>query len=140
MSDTYQNSFLTIAALCSDDSNDGLFAVRDPLLYSRCQLFRDIDGGSVQAHATWSPADSIDRAPLNKRGWVVQERLLSPRTLYFGSMISFECREIMFEESLRRPWTTNKDQFWEWLTELSIPEKHTKQNTTPLLVSMVADH
>lgn len=35
----------------------------------------------------------IDRAPLNTRGWVMQERLLSRRILHFGaSMIYWKCR------------------------------------------------
>lgn len=34
----------------------------------------------------------VDRAPLNKRGWVLQERLLSRRTLHFGAdMLYWEC-------------------------------------------------
>ncbi|SPO06552.1 uncharacterized protein DNG_09242 [Cephalotrichum gorgonifer] len=34
----------------------------------------------------------VDRAPLNKRGWVLQERLLSRRILHFGAdMLYWEC-------------------------------------------------
>jgi hypothetical protein len=66
MSDVYQNSLLTIAALGATESNDGLFVVRDLLLYSDCELFRDTKGTAVQTHATGrSSYWSIEQAPLN---------------------------------------------------------------------------
>lgn len=37
---------------------------------------------------------SISRAPLNGRGWVFQERSLSPRTLHFSSQLFWECRTL----------------------------------------------
>jgi hypothetical protein len=39
---------------------------------------------------TWK--DNVDQSPLNRRGWVIQERALSPRTVHFGSkQIYWEC-------------------------------------------------
>jgi hypothetical protein len=36
----------------------------------------------------------VDRAPVNKRGWVLQERLMSPRVLHFcEDQVAWECRE-----------------------------------------------
>lgn len=38
--------------------------------------------------------DLIERAPVNTRGWVYQERLLAPRVLHFcGNQIAWECSE-----------------------------------------------
>lgn len=38
--------------------------------------------------------DAITNAPLSSRGWVFQERLLSPRTIHFGTeQLFWECRE-----------------------------------------------
>jgi hypothetical protein len=34
----------------------------------------------------------VSKASLNSRGWVFQERLLSPRTLHFSSQLFWECR------------------------------------------------
>lgn len=47
MYDIYQNSFISIAALGAASSNDGLYAQRDPLLYTLCFLFRAKDGSPV---------------------------------------------------------------------------------------------
>lgn len=39
-------------------------------------------------------SDAITNGSLNKRGWVLQERAFSPRTLYFGkTSIFWDCRE-----------------------------------------------
>jgi hypothetical protein len=44
--------------------------------------------------------DEVSDAPLNRRAWVVQERLLSPRTLHFGSnQLLLECYESAAYES-----------------------------------------
>jgi hypothetical protein len=44
--------------------------------------------------------DEVSDAPLNRRAWVVQERLLSPRTLHVGSnQLLLECYESAAYES-----------------------------------------
>lgn len=97
MADVYRNSFLTIAALGASNSEQGLFSKRDPLSCSPCWMFKDEDDWEVFVHPdiedqmlkSW-----VDFAPLHDRGWVVQERLLSPRTLNFGVPLVWECCEI----------------------------------------------
>ncbi|EDU41333.1 tol protein [Pyrenophora tritici-repentis Pt-1C-BFP] len=42
--------------------------------------------------------NQLNNEPLMKRGWVLQERLLSPRSIYFGSQLSWECTEIYTNE------------------------------------------
>ncbi|KAH7069925.1 heterokaryon incompatibility protein-domain-containing protein [Paraphoma chrysanthemicola] len=45
-----------------------------------------------------------DNSPLAKRAWVFQERLLSPRWIYFGTNhLYFECTTAQFDEHLRVP-------------------------------------
>ncbi|KAH7081462.1 hypothetical protein BKA63DRAFT_503876 [Paraphoma chrysanthemicola] len=39
------------------------------------------------------------RVPLLRRGWVFQERLLSPRSVYFGEQLTWECPELFANES-----------------------------------------
>jgi hypothetical protein len=100
MADVYMNCWVTLAASLSPNSNAGLFFQSNEDVGSchvgavRCQgmppvpLFmhrrpsHDPHGGEIY--------------PLSSRGWVVQESLLSPRTIYFiGREIIFECRHNM---------------------------------------------
>jgi hypothetical protein len=54
--------------------------------------------------------------PLVERGWVLQERLLSPRSVYFGRRLTWECPELFANENFHkgspsgntgRPWNSN---------------------------------
>ena len=50
-------------------------------------------------------SSSLWDLPLQKRGWVVQERIMAPRTIYFGKdRIYWECNEKLLNEHL--PWGT----------------------------------
>ncbi|KAH7091426.1 heterokaryon incompatibility protein-domain-containing protein [Paraphoma chrysanthemicola] len=42
---------------------------------------------------------SIESDRLMQRGWVFQERLLSPRSIYFGDQIKWECPELLANET-----------------------------------------
>jgi hypothetical protein len=43
--------------------------------------------------------DPLQQEPLNSRGWTLQERLLAPRTLHYGSNQMFwECKECLLAE------------------------------------------
>lgn len=49
-----------------------------------------------QQFAEWA---EIDNVPINRRAWVMQERTMAPRTLYFGSnQVSYECCAIIASE------------------------------------------
>ncbi|KAH7137859.1 heterokaryon incompatibility protein-domain-containing protein [Dactylonectria macrodidyma] len=96
MGDVYRNCHFAIAALGAWSSTEGLFTERDPLAVMPCRLYTDanghdinIDGGSSVAHLV-----CFDDAPLHTRAWVVQERILAPRTLNFGAILAWECREL----------------------------------------------
>ncbi|KAH8676440.1 heterokaryon incompatibility protein-domain-containing protein [Tricladium varicosporioides] len=100
MGDIYRNSYLTIAALGSRNSAEGLFAQRDPLKYNPCRLLQSdcttdifVEPLDDETNRRLVLEDSFDRAPLHSRGWVMQERLLSPRTLNFGQSVFWECRQ-----------------------------------------------
>ncbi|KAF2654021.1 HET-domain-containing protein [Lophiostoma macrostomum CBS 122681] len=74
MANIYQNSFLTLAAAASVDSSEGLYRKDD-----RYQA-KQIRDAKV--------------FPLMARAWTYQERLLSPRVLYFNyAELSWECGE-----------------------------------------------
>ncbi|KAF7562106.1 hypothetical protein G7046_g2032 [Stylonectria norvegica] len=88
MGDIYSRSTITIAASASGGPSEGLFtgekedvATDDPRR----------EGYGVRMPSLHHPRFTL---PLLKRGWVFQERLLSPRVLHFarGELI-WECRE-----------------------------------------------
>ena len=98
MNKVYENAFCNIAATASRDSHGGLFYERDPIMLEPCQfvykqqVFQLISGGH------WG--DGVDYAPLNKRGWVVQERWFSPRIIHFSrEQLFWECNEMVASES-----------------------------------------
>lgn len=96
MGQIYQNSILTIAALDGADCTRGCFFDRNPSLVE-CPRIR----------AQWSPTltfaepyllvncdvwNRVCKAPLARRAWCFQERLLSTRMLYFArKQIYWEC-------------------------------------------------
>lgn len=93
MSSVYQNSWLTIAATASSNSNEGLYRVLDKYHYSarlkelrsiRLNLEHPFDGKPWETKTF----------PLLSRGWAFQERLLPPRVVHFTQHeLIFECRE-----------------------------------------------
>ncbi|MCJ1455642.1 hypothetical protein MMC28_005997 [Mycoblastus sanguinarius] len=93
MRNIYQNSICTIAAVGASNSFAGLFSQRE----EPCKLPGEID---LIARVWKNAFDRRDPEPLHRRAWVLQERLLSPRTLQFGSQgISWECHEFTANET-----------------------------------------
>ena len=113
MGTIYGNSTCTIAALSSRGSDGGCLAHRIPLARIPCQLWtKSSHFFSLQSARMGAVLEQLDPdsamgsryAPqLHTRGWVVQERALSPRTLYFGKTgIHWECGSMtMFESPLK---------------------------------------
>jgi hypothetical protein len=116
MGTVYQQGFLNISATASSDGNGGLFfdprpehhsdnnvnvyyPGESPFIpnkahtaeldaYTRCMV---IDGSA------WE--NLVELAPVNRRAWVFQERLLSPRVLHFGhNQLAWECCEFQSSE------------------------------------------
>jgi hypothetical protein len=87
MGDVYKNSACTIAASAASSGDVGCFFNRDPHLIEPCKIqnhsLQYLDEGYYcMDNDIWE--EEIERAPLNYRGWVLQELLLSTRTLHFG--------------------------------------------------------
>jgi hypothetical protein len=104
MDQVYSNSYLNISATASRDSSCGLFVTRDPssqLKPVRAMVRMPSAGGDPSSDPrNFNMIDTrfFDRelkwAPLGRRGWVFQERFLSPRVLHFGSnQLIWECRK-----------------------------------------------
>ncbi|KAI4239069.1 MAG: hypothetical protein LQ349_000646 [Xanthoria aureola] len=97
MSRIYSNSVLTIAALWGENSHAGCYVERNPLTTEDCYIGEwkhgevVVTSGDVRRGSTLG---NLGPTPLLHRAWVVQERFLSPRTLYFGPWELFwECGE-----------------------------------------------
>lgn len=92
MDKVYSNSFCNIAASAAENSTRGLFFYRNP--DSIIPLRMVINGiGYFLDPPHVSMYKMVEEAPLNFRGWVYQERFLSPRILHFtASQLFWECR------------------------------------------------
>lgn len=96
----YSNSHCNISASHGEDSTEGLF--RDRNSHALCSTevnFCTTNRLTTKARQAYVLANvvlmrkDIEGCPLNKRGWVLQERILAPRVLHFcRDQIFFECR------------------------------------------------
>ncbi len=141
--------YLWIDSLCiiQDSTDDWLHeASRMQSVYSYCWLnlaatgFPDGSAGMIARRDKWHVSawygitgdywrDDLERAPMNQRAWVLQERLLSPRTLHFGTkQIFWECRQgsgseyqpnpaMMLVASIGSPVVGVKGKFWGTFTD-----------------------
>jgi hypothetical protein len=96
MSEIYAKSYCNIAATDATDGQgcfgDRLVRMVEPCLIDSSTFMKEPCGDYVVAYDDfWSI--NLRNAPLHQRGWVLQERLLSPRTIHFGSeQIFWECQ------------------------------------------------
>ncbi|KAI1209917.1 heterokaryon incompatibility protein-domain-containing protein [Annulohypoxylon truncatum] len=90
MADVYQHSKCNIAATASQAPSEGCFYPRDPtrlpplevMLSKKRYLFFNKD--------LWY--NNVEQAPLNRRSWVLQERVLAPRQIHCGrEQLFWEC-------------------------------------------------
>jgi len=122
MGDIYANSFCTIAATASKDSNGGLFFERIPesILPQVIQFdwTQNLPGskarrGTFLCDVGQMAQRYIEEAPLNKRAWVSQERQLSTRLIHFTSgQLFWECREMTACETYREGLPVWAQGYW----------------------------
>ncbi|KAH7324534.1 heterokaryon incompatibility protein-domain-containing protein [Stachybotrys elegans] len=92
MDKVYLNSLCTIAASDGTDATCGLFTKRDPsmAMFSCQQQFR---GREIEFQVVPEWIEVVrEHCSLYKRGWVTQERFLSPRLLQLCAFPFYECR------------------------------------------------
>lgn len=98
MGSVYSGAACTIASTASPSSTCGCFHKRSPASLKPCKVGVS-SPDALSPEWIYARRDDIfdfergvDLAPLNTRGWVMQERLLSRRILHFGAdMIFWEC-------------------------------------------------
>lgn len=110
MGDYYWNSFFTIAADHASDYYQGCFSRRDPYSIQPCNITftfpHEIDRAIAEVRVAPRIQDGIDwrhkqYSILDTRSWVLQERVLSPRTLFFGEhQLTFCCITMRASESI----------------------------------------
>ncbi|UPK91972.1 hypothetical protein LCI18_002907 [Fusarium solani-melongenae] len=109
MAQVYANAYVTIFADAAPDSTSGFL---DPPSRDATPRFnvpfktQDLEEGVLHIRTrgflaeelpfhTWTTKGGKGRSKLSTRGWVFQERLLSPRTLHFSrNEMAWECRSV----------------------------------------------
>ncbi|CAI9625634.1 unnamed protein product [Alternaria burnsii] len=119
MDQIYRGSFLNISATAAIDGDQGLFFSRRQeylwedeinVNYTGTNLFESNQTGSTDEDqltrctlidvSFWD--ELVENAAVNRRGWVLQERLMAPRVLHFcRDQIAWECTE--FEDAEGHP-------------------------------------
>jgi hypothetical protein len=125
MAQIYQGAHVTIAATKATSPSDGYFSISPPEYHSTRLSYRDAHGTTHHAYARRTiphffsstaaaePNYSLDRAPLLRRGWVFQERLLSPRILHLGAVeMVWECNEACACECMGETQTYASEPRW----------------------------
>ncbi|WPH02651.1 Hypothetical protein R9X50_00551600 [Acrodontium crateriforme] len=108
MGTIFRNAYVTLAATGAENSSQRMYpkTVKAKLKFQTagmtgCNEAHGID--ATETSSTWvfslhkkaSPVKDILRAPLNKRAWVLQELMLSQRTLHFAKdQIFWHCKEL----------------------------------------------
>lgn len=98
MDQVFRNSTLTLFAALGEDPDAGLSVARDSRLSKPCSLNITVSVGehtrrlaSLSAFAPLHGWLSEDMFLLFRRGWALQEQILSPRGLVFGDQLSWRC-------------------------------------------------
>ena len=98
MADVYTHALCNIAASGAYDSDGGCFMGRDASAASGSVFessWNDMENNTFHIAQKWLWDEVVEDAPLYRRAWVLQERLLAPRILHFGrTQLAFECREL----------------------------------------------
>ncbi|KAI1416602.1 heterokaryon incompatibility protein-domain-containing protein [Hypoxylon sp. FL1857] len=96
MDSVYQHAYCNLAATSAINSSEGLFYRRSSLQVCahKIHMPESEKPTTVIVYGDDSILDGLDKEPLNRRGWVLQERLLSNRNISFGrQLVYFECAE-----------------------------------------------
>ena len=91
MASIYENSFLTISALLATHNGQGLFPKRSEK--AKAVYLRMLNGTIIGLRpSTPGLTTTVKHSVMDTRGWILQERVLSPALLHYGDCQMFwEC-------------------------------------------------
>ena len=101
MGQIYSHALVTIEASGTDHSDGGLFIQRESQKLPPAKLkFRSSEGVNGEVFVRYGPVYGQQALyPLSKRGWTLQEHLLSQRVIAFGAkQLSWECKSTYADE------------------------------------------
>lgn len=111
MRSIYEFAWLNIAVAGSETQDGRLFMNRTPRINRPCKMPDSL----LHGHTSMSEspiyaylssqfyAQAVFDRFLTRRGWILQERILSPRTIYFGQEeVYWECSSVTASETI--PW------------------------------------
>lgn len=113
MDQVYEHGCCNIAAAAASNSNGGLFRQRHP--DALIPEIITLEAEPTKTFRMYHPSlyTNLDREPLYKRGWVVQERMLAPRIASFGHReVFFECRQTLMCEEDTKGEPRQKSLYW----------------------------
>ncbi|KAI0450907.1 heterokaryon incompatibility protein-domain-containing protein [Xylaria acuta] len=92
MGEIYRHAIFTIFAEGASSVSGGLFQERDPHLYRPCviDVKATTEKGVISEQLTLGTVVTGENY-LKKRGWILQEEVLSSRCLSFGKQMSWRC-------------------------------------------------
>ncbi|KAF2001305.1 HET-domain-containing protein [Amniculicola lignicola CBS 123094] len=96
MGKVYKNGCLNIVAILGSERNrSALFTQRIPTSIAIPHIaLRRYDSRDEYGMYTEAAMQPIKRYPLMTRGWVLRERLWSPRSVYYGNQLCWGCTEM----------------------------------------------
>ncbi|KAG4443507.1 hypothetical protein IFR05_000980 [Cadophora sp. M221] len=112
MGQIYRKSLCTLAAVIGNDCNSGLFAIREAAQIPATRILFTEGERSDQGLILHPSLDhwysSVELSTLSTRGWVMQERILAARTVFFTEEgIFWQCAKKSsseFKENVRTNW------------------------------------
>lgn len=101
MEEVYSSAYCTLAASAASSSLDGFLGARDPRLCVAVDSPRR--GTYYVCQAVDDFYADVEQGALNKRGWVLQERALSRRSIHFSAtQVYWECGQGVHCETLAK--------------------------------------
>ncbi|RII04522.1 hypothetical protein CUC08_Gglean011909 [Alternaria sp. MG1] len=120
MEDVFASAYCTIAATSAADSTVGFLARNTSTEYARVQ---DAAGNQVYICTHMDDFEKdVEEAELNKRAWVMQERVLAKRTIHFSANQTYwECGEGVYCENLTKMNSSPRKNYF--LLDPSFPDR-----------------
>ncbi|KAL8952680.1 MAG: hypothetical protein Q9222_001417 [Ikaeria aurantiellina] len=123
----YQQAYLTVIALVSENVDSGIAGISRSMQNTE-QATLDLFAGKLFATYVEDAREHFGLLPWDQRAWTLQEFVLSRRCLIFSDYhVSMKCQEEYFHDVLpvdvnvdRTPTKLNEDNWWENVFSLNL--------------------